>query len=415
VNGQFPNTPEAQAAIADIANRGVEDRFTRAAALSVPVVDPMRIVATVLKMPATEDRVALVYEASRTSGSAAQSGGKPVDLEAVCKLGTDARFEFSAALMTGFIEGSNTRRVEPGACLTRLVGEAAKIAAKGNASEILRTQAVNLLQHADWKTAGAGLLAVLDGHASSADLRSTAIRALASFDEPEVAQALLTPKHWSAISAAEREVTVAALLARPPQIPRVLDAVEANALPKNALTAAERRALSKNKNPAIKDRAAKLLGQAADGDRMKAYEAAKVSLPLKPFPAHGKEVFKTICSTCHRLDREGHAVGPDLLDIRSQPKESILLHIVVPDYEIAPGYAASIAELKDGRTLVGIIISDTPESITLRQPLAVEETIPRANIVSLTASDHSLMPPGLEAAMSRQDMADLLSFLKGEN
>jgi putative heme-binding domain-containing protein len=65
--------------------------------------------------------------------------------------------------------------------------------------------------------------------------------------------------------------------------------------------------------------------------------------------------------------------------------------------------------------LVGIVISDTPESITLRQPLAVEETIPRANIVSLTASDHSLMPPGLEAAMSRQDMADLLSFLKGEN
>jgi putative heme-binding domain-containing protein len=374
----------------------------------------MNIVAEVLKKPATEDRVALVFEAARAGGSAAQSGAKKVDLESVCALGKGANFEFSAALMTGYIEGSNTRRVEPGACLTSLLDQAAKVAAKDGDSEILRTQAVNLLQHADWKTAGDALLAVLDGH-SPADLRSLTIRALASFDEPAVTQALLTPKHWSAISAAEREITIAALLARPAQVPRVLDAVEANALPKNALTAAERTALSKNKNPEIRGRAAKLLGQAADGDRMKAYEAAKVSLPLKPVPAHGKEIFKTICSTCHRLDREGHNVGPDLLDIRSQPKESILLHIVVPDFEIAPGFAASVAELKDGRTLVGIIVSDTPDSITLRQPLAVEETIPRANIVSLTASDHSLMPPGLEAAMSRQDMADLLSFLKGEN
>ena len=414
VNGQFPNTPEAQAALAEIAERGVEDRWTRAAVLSVPNVDPMKIASSVLKKPATEDRVALVFEAARTAGSAARAGGKPVDLEAICALGAEANFEFSAALMTGFIEGSNTRRIEPGAGLSRLLAQAAQTAGKADAGEILRKQAVNLLQHADWKTAGPGLLAVMDGHASF-DLRSTAIRALASFDEADVTQALLTPKHWSAISAAEREVTVAALLARPAHVPRVLDAVESNALPKNAVTAAERRALSKSRDSTIRDRAGKLLGQPEDGDRMKAYEAAKVSLPLKPAPAHGKEVFKNICSTCHRLDREGHAVGPDLLDIRSQPKESILLHIVVPDFEIAPGFAASVVELKDGRSLVGIVVSDTPESLTLRQPLAVEETIPRANIVSLTASDHSLMPPGLEAAMSRQDMADLLSFLKGEN
>jgi putative heme-binding domain-containing protein len=64
---------------------------------------------------------------------------------------------------------------------------------------------------------------------------------------------------------------------------------------------------------------------------------------------------------------------------------------------------------------VGIVISDTPESITIREPLGVEENILRSNIASLTASEHSLMPPGLEAAMSKQDMADLLSFLKGEN
>jgi putative heme-binding domain-containing protein len=55
-----------------------------------------------------------------------------------------------------------------------------------------------------------------------------------------------------------------------------------------------------------------------------------------------------------------------------------------------------------------------PESITLHQALGVEENIQRANIKSLTAREHSLMPAGLEATMKPQDLADLLSFLKGE-
>jgi putative heme-binding domain-containing protein len=148
---------------------------------------------------------------------------------------------------------------------------------------------------------------------------------------------------------------------------------------------------------------------------MKAYEAEKVVLALTPHPQHGGEIFKNICSTCHRLNQEGNQVGPDLLDIRSQPKESILMHIVVPDFEIAPGFAASNIELKDGSLKLGIVISETPESVTVRQSGGLEENILRSNVTSLTASEHSLMPPGLEAAMSKQDMADLLSFLKGEN
>jgi putative heme-binding domain-containing protein len=198
-------------------------------------------------------------------------------------------------------------------------------------------------------------------------------------------------------------------------VPRVLDAVESGVLPRNAISAAQRTALSKSKDAAVRDRAAKLFGTPADGDRMKAYEAAKAVLALAPNPSHGKEVFKTLCSSCHRLNQEGHNVGPDLLDTRKQPKEAVLLHIVVPDHEILSAFAASNVELKDGRMLAGIIISDTPESITLRQPLGVEENIPRANITSLTASEHSLMPPGLEAVMKPQDLADLLSFLKGES
>jgi putative heme-binding domain-containing protein len=41
-----------------------------------------------------------------------------------------------------------------------------------------------------------------------------------------------------------------------------------------------------------------------------------------------------------------------------------------------------------------------------------EVNLPRANIKGSTSSGKSLMPEGLEAGMSVQDMADLLAFIE---
>ena len=68
----------------------------------------------------------------------------------------------------------------------------------------------------------------------------------------------------------------------------------------------------------------------------------------------------------------------------------------------------------DGRTLAGILVSETPTSLTLRMPLAQEETLLRANVAKIEALPGSLMPGGLEATMTRQELADLLAYLKGE-
>ena len=151
------------------------------------------------------------------------------------------------------------------------------------------------------------------------------------------------------------------------------------------------------------------------GDRAEAFDRALACLSLKPVPAHGHEIFRKLCATCHRLEREGVAVGPDLFDVRNQPKETLLLHIVIPEREIAPNFTSYICETKDGRTVSGLIASESPASVVFRQAQGVEETIPRANIATLTASRLSLMPQELEKSMSLQEMADLLAYLKGES
>ncbi|MFM9167253.1 MAG: c-type cytochrome, partial [Verrucomicrobiota bacterium] len=141
---------------------------------------------------------------------------------------------------------------------------------------------------------------------------------------------------------------------------------------------------------------------------------AKRALELKPDPAAGRASFQALCSSCHRLEREGHAVGPDLFDIRRQTKENILFHIVNPDAEIAPAFTAYLAEAKDGRVLSGVLVGDTPTSITLRGPLGVESTLLRSDLAKLESLPSSLMPTGLEAGLSKQQLADLLAYLKGE-
>ena len=71
-------------------------------------------------------------------------------------------------------------------------------------------------------------------------------------------------------------------------------------------------------------------------------------------------------------------------------------------------------ELKDGRTLSGLLASENAGNITLRMGQGVEENIARSQILRLTASRLSLMPQEMEKAMTAQELADLLAYLKGE-
>ncbi len=147
---------------------------------------------------------------------------------------------------------------------------------------------------------------------------------------------------------------------------------------------------------------------------MKVYENASEVLSLFGNVANGHKSFATHCASSHRLDREGHNVGPDLFGIRNQAKESILLHLVRPNCEVLAGVNACNIECKDGRELTGLILGKSPASLTLHQAQGIEATILHSGITRLTVGQVSLIPEGFEAAMSSQELADLLACLKGE-
>ena len=216
-------------------------------------------------------------------------------------------------------------------------------------------------------------------------------------------------KHWNMLMPAVNEATLNAL-----PTSALLAALESGEVPLSAIDSVRRRQLNEHRDTAIRERAAKIFQSAKSSDRMKVFEDYKSVLSLKPVPQNGLKVFATHCASCHRLDREGVPVGPDLFSMRNQPKEAILLHIIVPEYEILPGFAGYTVEMKDGRTLSGLITAETPSSITLRMAQGGEENLPRSAITSISATGLSLMPQEIEKNVSRQDLADLLAYLKGE-
>ncbi len=128
--------------------------------------------------------------------------------------------------------------------------------------------------------------------------------------------------------------------------------------------------------------------------------------------AAGAKVFDRVCARCHRVDGKGHDAGPDITDVRNRSRSAILYDILDPNAKVEPQFTAYTVITNDGRTMSGLMASDSTEAIVLKMAEGKQQTIGRSEIDEIRASIVSLMPEGIEKDVNLQNMADLLEYLK---
>lgn len=144
-------------------------------------------------------------------------------------------------------------------------------------------------------------------------------------------------------------------------------------------------------------------------DVIAAYQPA---LTRKGDPAKGKLAFMKSCFACHKShEGDGMELGPPIASFASAGAETLLGHILDPNREVAPLYQAYTYELTDGTVATGFILTENSTEITLRMPGGVDKTFPRSQVASMKGLGQSLMPEGLEATVTVEEMADLLAYL----
>ncbi|HZK80681.1 MAG TPA: HEAT repeat domain-containing protein, partial [Humisphaera sp.] len=134
-------------------------------------------------------------------------------------------------------------------------------------------------------------------------------------------------------------------------------------------------------------------------------------------PAEGSKLFHNAqaigCVKCHAIAGQGGIVGPDLTGVgvkynRAQLIESVLY----PSKQIAPGYEQSLIRTKDGNVVAGVVRGETDRDVTLYDSSANKFVVRKADIDVRKLSNVSVMPEGLQAGLTHQQFADLISYLQ---
>lgn len=299
--------------------------------------------------------------------------------------------------------------------LSPLIDAARRMAVDERAAVAQRAAAVTLLGHVEGAAEHISVFTGLLTPQTPPNVQVAAVRAIARTARDKTPALLL--EHWASYPPTTRGVVMDVLLGNEPWAFEFLSQIDQGKIPARQLDPVRRQRVQKITSERVKTLAAKVIGSAA-GDaaaRQKVVDQHMPALSLAGDPARGAKVFAQNCATCHHIGDVGNEIGPDLRSVGGWTGDALLTAILDPNRQVEPRYYSYNAVTNAGEQLFGIITAETEASITLKGLDAKEMTLPRSTLKSLEGTNKSLMPDGLEGALSDQDLADVIRFLQTLN
>ncbi|WP_345683094.1 PVC-type heme-binding CxxCH protein [Novipirellula caenicola] len=159
------------------------------------------------------------------------------------------------------------------------------------------------------------------------------------------------------------------------------------------------------------------------GETLKSYQTTLAEKdPLGPWlPSlqggnvnRGKALFaktELSCVRCHKVDRAGGEVGPNLTTIGKEKDARYLLEaICLPNAAIAKGFETAVIANEDGQVVTGIVKNETDDFVELIQGDGALQRVFQDEIVA-RRTGKSAMPDDLLKQMSARQLRDLVAYL----
>jgi putative heme-binding domain-containing protein len=129
----------------------------------------------------------------------------------------------------------------------------------------------------------------------------------------------------------------------------------------------------------------------------------------------GNEIFHRVtlnCIACHSIGGQGGIIGPQLDAVgRGVPTELLVEAVMWPQRQIKEGFVATTVVMKDGRTLAGYKVAENGKDLQIRDMATQQVTALPKSAIQTRADAGSLMPEGLTASLSREELRDLIAYL----
>jgi len=141
-------------------------------------------------------------------------------------------------------------------------------------------------------------------------------------------------------------------------------------------------------------------------ERIAAYDPTSVTTE------HGKEVFTTNCTMCHRIgNNEGGTIAPQLSGIGTWGQRALTEKILNPNGSISTAYRVFNITLKDGKKLSGLFRREEGKVQVFANFAGQEFTVPKTDIREQVASKYTLMPDNFRNTIAKKDFDALLKYL----
>jgi putative heme-binding domain-containing protein len=244
------------------------------------------------------------------------------------------------------------------------------------------------------------------------ELRIEAIRALAAYQDRELAEELLA--FYPGLNEQEKLEVIQTMASRPVYGNLLVSELKDGSIPKSDVPVYAARQLRR----VVGNGFVEVWGPIDELSIDKEKEMAKYQVLLNSEVLsdadleNGKLVFNRSCGACHQMYGQGGLLGPDLTGSNRENLDYLLSNMLDPNGDIQDDYKMEIITTRDGRTYTGNIASENDRQLVLRIVGQDQVTINTSNIQSRETASKSMMPEGLLQTLTDQEVIDLVGFLQ---